>query len=362
MSRKNIKGYYAFNKEMGVMFDDFIMKEMKSRPDYNILSVLYKKFFQKKLGIPHQRVSQVFIAAKLFGIDIEKKRDELLRLASVPELLIWSEYAFNWVTDGKNNESETKYEDNLNLITCQYLLTEVTNFLPARMLKRYLELYRWGIYGCLTVERDLRITNWPNMHDDGVFWDAYSDNHCIPDVGALYAYCFELVRDYFNIQMDKKTSEAIFRIGVEFGRGVQINGDLSDFMIPNDLVSTTEKRPQKDYFIDIRTDRLTYPTWLLLRYAEINDLELFALTIKSAEDRRYPNKDFYWRIHECLKSQGIIKIILDYLSNEQERLIREVRQLSFNSEGMDLWIGSMQIFTHNKFQKQLKKDYMIIDA
>jgi hypothetical protein len=359
MSRKNLDNYHLFNKELGKRFDDFISKEMSSRPDYNTLKFLYQKFFKKKLGTAHQRVTQVFIAAKLFGVDTEEHYDELIRLAAVPELLIWSEYAFNWVTDGKNNDSETKYEDNINLITSQYLFTEVTHFLPDRMLKKYLELYRWGIYGCLTVERDLRVTNWEIMRDEQTFWNAYSDNHCIPDVGALYAYCFELVSDYFEIKVDKAISNAIFKIGIELGRGIQINGDLSDFMIPNDLVFTTEKRPQKDYFIDIRTDRLTYPIWLLLKFAEENDQNLFDKIISSAKDRVYPDQLFYFMVHKTMKDQGMIQTVLEFLREEEKRLMFEVQRLPFSPDGINLWLGSIAILTHNKFQRQIEKDYSL---
>lgn len=359
MSRKNLDNYHLFNKDLGKKFDAFITEEINNRPECETLKFLYQKFFKKKLGTAHQRVTQVFIAAKLYGIDTEIHYDELMHLAAVPELLIWSEYAFNWVTDGKNNDSETKYEDNINLITSQYLFTEVTNFLPDRMLKKYLELYRWGIYGCLTVERDLRITNWPAICDEETFWDAYSDNHCIPDVGALYAYCFELVSDYFKIKLDKTISDAIFRIGVELGRGIQINGDLSDFMVPNDLVFTTEKRPQKDYFIDIRTDRLTYPTWLLLNYAEKNDQKLFSEVISSAENRAYPDQLFYFRVHKVMKDQGVIQKVLKFLKDEEVRLTANVKKLPLNPEGIALWIGSIAILTHNKFQRQIEKDYSL---
>ncbi|MFZ4648810.1 MAG: hypothetical protein ACOYMB_04270 [Patescibacteria group bacterium] len=357
MSRKNLDNYHLYNKELGKKFDDFIIREFKRRSDSETLEFLYQKFFKKKLGVAHQRVAQVFIAAKVFGIDTEKHSEELLRLSAVPELLIWSEYAFNWVTDGKNNDSETKYEDNINLITSQYLFTEVTNFLPARMLRRYLELYRWGIFGCLTVEKDLRITNWDAISNESVFWKAYSDNHCIPDVGALYAYCFELVSDYFEIKLDQKTADAIYKIGIYFGRGVQINGDLSDFMIPNNLVCTTEKRPQKDYFIDIRTDRLTYPTWLLLKFAEKNDRKLFKEVIRSAENRAYPDESFYFKVHRCLKKQGMIHKMLEFLKNEKERLSEEIADLKLNQEGTNLWLGSIEILVHNKFQRQIEKDY-----
>lgn len=359
MNRKDLDNYYLFNKDLGKKFDAFIIKEINDRKDCETLKFLYQKFFKKKLGTAHQRVTQVFIAAKLYGIDIETHYDELIRLAAVPELLIWSEYAFNWVTDGKNNDSETKYEDNINLITSQYLFTEVTNFLPDKLLKKYLKLYRWGIYGCLTVERDLRITNWEAMRDEKIFWDTYSDNHCIPDVGALYAYCFELVSDYFKIKLDKDVADAIFKIGVELGRGIQINGDLSDFMIPNDLVFTTEKRPQKDYFIDIRTDRLTYPTWLLLKYAEKNDQNLFNEVMNSAKNRKYPSSSFYFTVHQAMKDQKVIEKVLNFLKDEEERLSFSVQKLPLNLEGANLWISSIAILTHNKFQRQIEKDYSI---
>jgi hypothetical protein len=360
MSRKNLDKYHGFNKYLGRKFDDFIIQEIDSRSDVDTLQFLYKKFLRKKLGTAHQRVTQVFIAAMLFGIDVEKYFNELLRLAAVPELLIWSEYGFNWVTDDKNNDSGTKYEENINLITSQYLLTEVTNFLPSNMLKRYLELYRWGIFGCLTVEKDLRITNWGNMRDEKIFWKSYSDNHCIPDVGALYAYCFELVIDYFNVKIDKVLASNIFKVGMEFGRGVQINGDLSDFMIPNNLVFTTEKRPQKDYFIDIRTDRLTYPIWLLLKFTEKNNQNLFTKIVDSAKNRTYPDENFYFAVYNCFKDQGIVQTVLAFLREEKNRLIKETQGFDLKRAGLELWSGAISILTNNKFQRQIEKDYGIL--
>lgn len=359
MSRRNLDEYHLFNNEVGRKFDNFITNEMDNRCDANTVRFLYQKFFEKKLGTAHQRVTQVFIAAKLFEIDTEKYSDELLRLSAVAELLIWSEYAFNWVTDEKNNDSGTKYEENCNLITSQYLLTEAVYFLPDRMLKRYLELYRWGIYGCLTVERDLRITNWEAMRDDQIFWNAYSDNHCIPDVGALYAYCFELVINFFEIQLDKTITDTIFRIGVEFGRGIQINGDLSDFMIPNDSVATTEKRAQKDYFIDIRTDRLTYPTWLLLKCAENDNPLLFKSIMDSAKNRAYPDESFFFTVHKFMEDQGIVRKVLGFLTEEEKRLVQEVQKIPGAQDGINLWVGSIAILTHNKFRRQLEEDYSL---
>ncbi len=359
MSRKYQDNYYSFHTAIGAQFNAFILKEFKGRPDWDDLQYLYKKFLKTKMGTAHQRVTLVFIAAKLFGVDTEKYHDEIMKLAAAPELLIWSEYAFNWAIDGKNNISGTKYEENIDLITSQYLLTEVTNFLPDRMMKRYLEIYRWEVFGCLTVDRDLCLTNWNKLRKWEDFWNVYSNKHIFPDVGYLYAYCLEIVREYFQIPVEQEVIDKLFRIGCELGRGVQINGDLSDFMIPNNLISTTEKRPDKDYFIDIRTNRLTYPTWLLLDYSEKNDPELFAELIKSAEDRAYPNEQFYFKVHDCLQQQEMIQKILAFLRAEQERLTLEIKALPLNQAGIDLLLGAIEILTHNKFQRQIEKDFQI---
>lgn len=353
-----VEEFHKFVNKVSLDFDKYILNEINNREDSKILNKLYKKFFKLKMGVPHQRVGLVFIAAKIFGIDIKKNYNDLIKISAVPELLIWSEYAFNWVTDGKNNDSETKFEDNINLITSQYLLTEVINFIPERMLKKYLELYRWGIFGCLTVETDLRITNWKNMKEEKTFWRAYSRNHIIPDVGALYAYCFEIVKDYFQIEVDPKTMKKIIKIGLEFGRIIQINGDLSDFIIPNSNVHTTEKRAKKDYFIDIRTDRLTYPSWLLLKKTEIDNIKLHNEIINSAKERKYEN-GFYEKVYEYIKEKGIAKEVLDFMNHEEKRLLRNVKSLKIKNNGTDLLRYSIIAFGKNKFKRQIKIDYLL---
>jgi len=351
-----LEKFHEMNTKTSKDFDKYLVRELRKKQDFETVAQLYEKFLKLKLGAPHQRVGLVFIAAKFFGIDTEKHYEELLKLSAVPEILIWSEYAFNWVTDGKNNDSGTKLEENINLITSQYLLTEVINFFPERMLKKYLALYRWGIFGCLTVERDLRITNWKNMKDKTSFWRAYSKNHCIPDVGALYAYCFEIVRDYFNIKIDEKVMNHIIKIQLEFGRALQINGDLSDFIIPNDKVATTEKRPKKDYFIDIRTDRLTYPSWLLLKYSEKDNPKLHKEIINSAKNRKY-EKGFYEKVYAYINEKSIAQEVLSFIKHEEKRLIKEINSLNINNEGSKLWKCSILGLTKNKFAKQIKLDY-----
>ena len=354
-----LEKYYRFLNKVSEDFDKYILDEFDKREDSKIIKRLYSKFLDSKLGVAHQRVGWVFIAAKVFGIDTQKHYDELLKLSAVPELLIWSEYAFNWVTDGKNNDSETKFEENINLITSQYLLTEATHFLPERMLKKYLDLYRWGIFGCLTVEEDLRITNWDNMKNLKDFWRAYSKNHAIPDVGALYGYCFEMVKDYFKVDVDEKKMKKITEIGWEFGRGIQMNGDISDFIIPNEKIHTTEKRPKKDYFIDIRTDRLTYPSWLLLKYSEKDNPTLHEEVIESATKRKY-TEGFYEKVHNYLKEKGIVKKVLEFNKKEKKRLSKEIDSLQINNEGTGLWKASILLLTRNKFIRQIKLDYGLI--
>ncbi len=354
-----LEKYHEFLRKVSEDFDNYLLKEIEKREDRKILKRLYSKFLRFKLGIPHQRVGWIFIAAKVLEIDINKHYNELLKLSAVPEVLIWSEYAFNWVTDGKQNDSETKLEENVQLITSQYLLTEATHFLPSKMLKKYLDLYRWGIFGCLTVEEDLRITNWKNISEWKVFWDKYSERHAIPDVGALYGYCFELVKDYFEIKIDEEKMKKIIHIGWEFGRDLQINGDISDFIIPNEKIHTTEKRPKKDYFIDIRTDRLTYPIWLLLKQTEKDNLKLHKEIIESAKNRKY-EKGFFVKVYKYLKEKEIIKEVLEFNKNEKKRLFKEIDSLQINNEGIKLWKAALLFLVKNKFAKVLRLDYDLI--
>lgn len=356
--QNNMDDFFKTTKEIGQFFDNFILKEFGKRNDSEILLSLYKKFLDKKIGIPHQRVMFVYIAAKFFGIKIKKDLSNLLPLMAVPELTIWSNYALNWVTDEKNNISGTKLEENLDLIASQYLLTEILYFLPDRMFRKFLELYRWDMRGYLSVEVDITLSNFDKMRDEKKFWVAYSRNHAIPDVGALFAYCFEIVDEYFELKTDPKLLAKIRKIMLEFGRTLQISGDLSDFLIPNELMSTTEKRPKKDYFIDIRTDRLTYPVWLLMKYSEKKNPTLHRELINSAKNREYP-KDFYWKVHKFIKEQKIVEEILTFLKHEKNRLTKDIEKLGIKNEGTKLWKMSMFILTGNKFVKQLKIDYKI---
>ena len=148
----------------------------------------------------------------------------------------------------------------------------------------------------------------------------------------------------------------IIKIQLEFGRALQINGDLSDFIIPNDKVATTEKRPKKDYFIDIRTDRLTYPSWLLLKHSEKDNPELHKEIIKSAKKRKY-SKGFYEKVYNYIKKKEITQEVLNFIKYEEKRLLKEIDSLNINNEGRILWKCSILGLTKNKFAKQIKLDF-----
>lgn len=350
--------FHATSKQISGIFDNYLSTEIKKRSDNELLDILYRKFLKPKKGKAHNRVMFVYIAAKVFAIPIDNDLKNILPLMVIPEVSIWSNYALNWVTDDKNNVSGTKLEENIDIISSQYLITEVLYFLPDRMLKKYLEWYRRCLRGFLTVEIDLTITNFERLENEGDFWTAYHRNHCIADVGELYAYCFEIVDEYFMLETPDKQMRKIRKIMLEFGATLQVNGDISDFITPTDLISTTEKRPRKDYFIDIRTDRMTYPIWLLLKKCKTENPELFQ-EIKRVAKERISSDDFYWRIHTYLKESGIVKEVLGHIRKQKNRLMREIDKLNIDNEGSKLWKASLLILTDNKFARQVKIDYEI---
>jgi len=359
IKQKNyLEEFHAISKQVSGIFDSYLIAEIEKRSDSGLLKMLYRKFLEAKKGKAHNRAVFVYIAAKFFNIPIDSDLKNILPLMVIPELSIWSNYALNWVTDEKNNVSGTKLEENIDIVASQYLLTEVLYFLPDRMLRKYLEWYRRDMRGYISVEVDLTITNFERLENDRDFWTAYNRNHCIADVGELYAYCFEMVDEYFMLKTSHKQMSKIRKIMLEFGATLQVNGDISDFIIPNDLISTTEKRPRKDYFIDIRTDRLTYPIWLLLKKCKIENPGLFK-EIKRVAKERASNNDFYWRVHGYLKESGIIKEILGYTRKQKNRLLREIDKLDIENEGLKLWKAALLILTDSKFIRQLKSDYQL---
>ena len=351
--------FHAVSKQVSRIFDSYLITEIEKRGDSDLLKILYRKFLEPKKGKVHNRAMFVYIAAKFFDIPIDSDLKNILPLMVIPELSIWSNYALNWVTDEKNNVSGTKLEENIDIVASQYLLTEVLYFLPDRMLRKYLEWYRRCMRGYISVEVDLTITNFERLENERDFWTAYNRNHCIADVGELYAYCFEMVDEYFMLKTPNKQMSKIRKIMLEFGATLQVNGDISDFIVPNDLISTTEKRPRKDYFIDIRTDRLTYPIWLLFKKCKTENPELFK-EIKKVAKEKISSDEFYWRVHAYLKESGIIKEVLGYIRKQKNRLLREIDKLGIKNEGLKLWKAALLILTDNKFARQIKRDYDIV--
>ena len=354
-----LEEFHAISKKVSGIFDSYLITEIEKRSDSDLFKMLYRKFLEAKKGRAHNRAVFVYIAAKFFDIPIDSDLKNILPLMVIPELSIWSNYALNWVTDEKNNVSGTKLEENIDIVASQYLLTEVLYFLPDRMLRKYLEWYRRCLRGYISVEIDLTITNFERLENEGDFWIAYNRNHCIADVGELYAYCFEMVNEYFMLKTPDKQMRKIRKIMLEFGATLQINGDISDFIIPNDLISTTEKRPRKDYFIDIRTDRLTYPIWLLLKKCKTENPELFK-EIKKVAKERISSDEFFWHVHAYLKKSEIIKEVLGYIRKQKNRLLREIDKLGIENEGLKLWKAALLILTDNKFARQIKRDYDIV--
>lgn len=352
----SLEAFHQRSHSISAQFDAYIAGVLQKRPDAPILQRLYRKFIERKIGKQHQRVVLVYIASIVLGAEVDSDLSNLLPVMAVPELMNWSTYALNWVTDEKNNMSGTKMEENIDLIASQYLLTEALSFLPERMLRRYFDLYRWEMRGFLAVEEELRISNFDALRDERAFWKAYSSNHCIPDVGSLYAYCFEVVDDYFELHTDPSTMARVRKIMLEFGRAMQVSGDLSDFIRPNANLSTTEKRPTKDYFIDIRTDRLTYPVWLLLRSTAIHAPDLHAETRRVAEERRIPD-GYYERVQRFMQQNRLMHDPLRFLVHEKRRLSREITKLQLNDEGTSLWQAALVILVENKFLKQVRAEF-----
>lgn len=355
MKRNFLEEYRKLSKKVSAEFDQYLLNCLKKREDKDSILMLYKKFLDTKIGEVHDRIVHVYIAGKVFGLNPEEKKEEFLRLMVPPELMIWSNYALNWVTDQKNNISGTKTEENLDLVASQYLATEVLYFLPDHMLRRYFEVYRWVMESYLTVETLLKITNFKNLEKDDDYWLAYARHHAIPGVGGLYAYCFGIVKEYFNIDIEAKILNKISKILLEYGRCMQINNDLSEFMLPDSDITTTEKR-KTDYFIDIRTDRLSYGVWLIMRHAKENNKSLYQEILASAQDGKYL-QNFFESLTTYIKQYRILDKGINLLKHEYKRLYNEVEKLPLNSEGKHLWQMSLLTLVNNKFLRKIKEDY-----
>lgn len=188
--------------------------------------------------------------------------------------------------------------------------------------------------------------------------------------GGLFQLCFETIEsEYGDGESDiyNGQKEAIMKISYRAGLYQQAINNLSDFILPNIELTTTEKTAGQDYFKDIISNRMTEPVWRMMNLAKTKNSELYYKIKRAAELEYYEDPNLYLEVHDFLKENGIIKQILDWLKKERKKTIKEIKMVekSFNmnnpavKQGFDLWKESFVIMTHNKFIKQLKEDYRI---
>jgi len=358
MPKKNdkisVKSYHDTARDVSKKLDTFLLSEFQKRDNANLLLSMYRKFIERKMGKEHQRPMLVYIASQLFGLETDKNYSNLLPLMATTELAIWSAYALNWVTDGKNQESQN--EVMIDLVASQYLWTEILFLnLPDKVIRSYIEMFRKMMRSFLLVETDLTITNYDNLMDENKFWKAYN-LHGTQGTGILDSYCFQIVDQYFDLKIPSDKMQKLDRIIQVFGRNLQIINDTSDLMIPNPELTTSEKRPIKDYFVDIRTNRLTYPIWLLLNKSKKENLKLHEEILESAQKRQY-RQGFMERVFSFIKESGLMNEIVSFLKKEEERMKKEVDSLGVKNRGSDLLKILSIVVAHNKFLVQIKKDY-----
>ena len=352
----SIDEYHSIAKDVSKKLDNYLLAEFRKRKDADLLLFMYKKFIEKKTGKEHQRPMMVYIASQLFEVKTDKEYKNLLPLMAVTELAIWSAYALNWVTDGKNQNPKNPHEVMIDLVASQYLWTEILYFnLPDHILRSFVEFFRKMMRSYILVETDLTITNYSNLENEKEFWKLYNI-HGTQGTGVLYSYCFQIVQQYFDLKISQDKMLRLDGMMQVFGRNLQIINDASDLMVPNLNLTTTEKRAVKDYFIDIRTNRLTYPIWLLLNATKKDDIKLHKDIIQSAKERVYKDK-FIERVVEYIKKTQIMNEIYNFLRYEEKRMKKEIDKLKMENRGADLLKILSLIYSHNKFLDQIRKDY-----
>lgn len=352
----SVEEYHVIAKDVSKRIDVYLLAEFKKRKDADLLLFMYKKFIERKTGKEHQRPMMVYVASQLFEVKTDENYTNLLPLMAVTELAIWSAYALNWVTDGKNQDPKNPHEVMIDLVASQYLWTEILYFnLPDQVIRSFIEFFRKMMRSYLLVETDLTITNYSNLENEKSFWKLYNI-HGTQGTGVLYSYCFQIVQQYFDVKIDAAKMLRLDNMMQIFGRNLQVINDTSDLMIPNKNLTTTEKRAIKDYFIDIRTNRLTYPIWLLLNGTKKDDPQLHQDIIDSARNRQYKD-EFIERVVGYIKKTQLMNEIYSFLRKEEKRMKKEIDRLGMDNRGADLLKILSLIYTHNKFLDQMRKDY-----
>jgi len=358
MAKKiSIKQYHQVTKGLSKEFDSYILREFKKRDDADTLLFLYKKFLKRRMGKEHLFPILAYIASELFEVKTDNKYSNLMPLMTMTEMTMWWSYGLDWIIDQEN----MKFPDEVPevLIASQYCFSEFTNFnleLSNSILNSYILLLRRVMESFWVDGSELKITNYQKFQDPKKFWKLYNIRNMKSIAGVLSPFCFELIAQYFKCNVPKEDLSKIVKMMTRFGACVQIINDVSDLMIPNPTITSTEKRPVKDYFVDIRDNRLTYPIWLLLNNSKKDNRQLFLEIIKSAKNKKY-NKGFEKKVFSYIKKKDIMEEIISSLKSEEKHMRKEIDKLNIKNQGIDLLKILSVMITHNKFLVQIKRDY-----
>ncbi len=377
----NQPDYYKISEEIGAELNQYLLDFYHSMEtpvfdkiiEGNFVEALYEDYILKrklKVKKGHVRANWVYIAAKiLLGKEITIK--ELLPSMAAIELCMWSSYTYNWILDNKNIGTKDPKQRMSDLITLGYLMHHDILKLPLQDSTKLFIFDTWFSNSALgyASENFTRFKDFNTMTENN-FWKMDNSVGGFTN-GTLYQMCFEIITREFdpseNQDLFKGKKENIFKICYQNGLHLQAINNASDFMIPNKEITTAEKIAGEDYMKDIISDRMTEPTYKLLKIAQDTDPDLFNEVVTAANTGEYVNKDLPMKVHAFLKQHSIIKEIIEWLKNEQKRLHKDISKISKNfdldnphvKEGFGLWKQAVNINTHNKFIKQLKIDYEI---
>ena len=365
----NQQDYHELNSKISVELDNFLLSKYQQLPEWKNIKGIFEIYLRRRVGKTRSRDCWVYFMAKILGIDVEKDKEKLFYLMALPEIHIMAAYMTNWVMDNKNQDFEGA--NKVYLILNNFLISLPVLLLPKDLPNRdkiielfYYNNYRTALGYEVEINR-LTITNFENIKTDKEYWKLANVRN-FDAVGNLYSYIIDILVLGFELNLDLKLVNKIKSLAEQFGANVEVNGDLADFIIPNELCSTAEKRPKKDYFVDIKCNILTYTTLKALRRSKYINQILYNEIIESAKTGKY-EIGFYSRFHNFLKQELVVQRVLDYLKKEKIRMLKEIKAIekSFDikdvgvSQGFAMWKISLNILTHNKFIKQLKEDYEI---
>ena len=165
----------------------------------------------------------------------------------------------------------------------------------------------------------MTITNFEKLKTDKEYWELANVRN-FDAVGNLYSYIIDILDLGFELNLNPNLKNNMKKLAEEFGANIEVNGDLADFLIPNELCSTAEKRPKKDFFVDIKCNILTFVSWKMLRRSWYMNKELYSEILESAKNNKY-KKGFYERVHIFLKNEKIIDSVIFYLKKEKYRML-----------------------------------------